>query len=45
LKWSNVGCAQAVSADQQKAHKKIIQIVLAAKFPEKLKAQSAAPTA
>ena len=37
--------AQAVSADQQKAHKKVIQMVLPAKFPEKLKARSAAPTA
>jgi hypothetical protein len=37
--------AQAVSADQQKAHKKVVQMVLPAKFPEKLKARSAAPTA
>ena len=37
--------AQAVSTDQQKAHKKVVQMVLPAKFPEKLKARSAAPTA
>ena len=37
--------AQAVSADQQKAHKKVVQMVLPARFPEKLKARSAAPTA
>jgi len=37
--------AQAVSADQQKAHKKVVQMVLPAKFPEKLKARSTAPTA
>src|SRR5208282_5711271 len=37
--------AQAVSADQQKAHRKVVQMVLPAKFPEKLKARSAAPTA
>ncbi|MGB7584395.1 MAG: hypothetical protein WBM11_06075 [Terriglobales bacterium] len=37
--------AQAVSADQQKAHKKVVQMVLPAKFPEKLKVRSAAPTA
>jgi integrase len=37
--------AQAVSADQQKAHKKVVQMVLPSKFPEKLKARSAAPTA
>lgn len=37
--------AQTVSADQQKAHKKVVQMVLPAKFPEKLKARSAAPTA
>jgi hypothetical protein len=35
--------AQAVSADQQKAHKKVVRMVLPAKFPEKLKAPSAAP--
>jgi hypothetical protein len=32
-------------ADQQKAHRKGVQMVLPAKFPEKLKARSAAPTA
>jgi hypothetical protein len=37
--------AQAVSADQQKAHRKVVQMVLPAKFPEKLKERSAAPTA
>jgi integrase len=37
--------AQAVSADQQKAHRKVVQMVLPARFPEKLKARSAAPTA
>jgi integrase len=36
--------AQAVSADQQKAHRKVVQMVLPAKFSEKLKARSAAPT-
>jgi len=36
---------QAVSADQQKAHKKVVQMVLPAKFPEKFKARNAAPTA
>jgi endonuclease V-like protein UPF0215 family len=29
--------AQAVSADQQEAHKKVVQMVLPAEFPEKLK--------
>jgi len=33
--------AQAVSADQQKAHKKVVRMVLPWKFPEKLKAKSA----
>jgi len=32
--------AQAVSADQQKAHKKVVRMVLPLKFPEKLKARS-----
>jgi hypothetical protein len=36
--------AQAFSADQQKAHRKAVQMMLPAKFPEKLKARSAAPT-
>ncbi|HWO36136.1 MAG TPA: hypothetical protein VNO32_45680 [Candidatus Acidoferrum sp.] len=36
--------AQAVSGDQQKAHRKVVQTVLPAKFTEKLKARSAAPT-
>ena len=33
-----------LSADQQKAHRKVVQMVLPAKFSEKLKARSAAPT-
>jgi integrase len=37
--------AQAVSADQQKAHKKVVQMVLPIKFSEKLKARSASATA
>lgn len=36
--------AQAVSADQQKAHKKVVRMVLPLKFPEKLKARSAVAT-
>lgn len=36
--------AQAVSADQQKAHKKVVRMVLPLKFPEKLKARSALAT-
>jgi integrase len=36
--------AQAVSADQQKAHRKVVQMVLPARFPEKLRARSAAAT-
>jgi integrase len=36
--------AQAVSADQQKAHKKVVRMVLPLKFPEKLKARSEALT-
>ena len=35
--------AQAVYADQQKAHRKVVQMVVPARFPEKLKARSAAP--
>jgi Phage integrase family len=35
--------AQAVSADQQKAHKKIVKMVLPLNFPERLKARSAQP--
>jgi len=35
--------AQAVSADQQKAHKKVVRMVLPLKFPERLKARSAQP--
>jgi integrase len=37
--------AQAVSADQQEAHKKIVQMVLPAAFAEKLKARSVTATA
>lgn len=37
--------AQAVSADQQKAHRKVVQMVLPARFPEKLKARNATATA
>jgi integrase len=37
--------AQAVSTDQQKAHRKIVRMVLPSKFPEKLKTRSAAATA
>ena len=33
--------AQAVSADQQRAHRKIVRMVLPAKFPEMLRARSA----
>ena len=33
--------AQAVSADQHKAHKKVVRMVLPLRFPEKLKASSA----
>jgi integrase len=33
--------AQTVSADHQKAHKKVVRMVLPTKFPQKLKAQSA----
>ena len=36
--------AQAVSTDQQKAHRKIVRMVLPPKFPEKLKMRSAAAT-
>jgi integrase len=37
--------AQAVSADQQEAHKKVVQMVLPAEFSEKLKARSVTGTA
>jgi hypothetical protein len=37
--------AQAVSADQQEAHKKVVQMVLPAQFPEQLKARSVPATA
>jgi integrase len=37
--------AQAVSADQHKAHKKVVQMVLPARFPEKLQARAAHETA
>src|ERR1700688_970222 len=37
--------AQAVSADQQKAHRKVVQMVLPANLSEQLKARSDAPTA
>ena len=36
--------AQAVSADQQKAHNKVVQMVLPMSFSEKLKARSATST-
>ena len=37
--------AQAVSADQQKAHSKVVQMVLPISFAEKLKARGATPPA
>jgi integrase len=37
--------AQAVSADQQEAHEKVVQMVLPAKFSEKLKVRSVTATA
>jgi len=37
--------AQAISADQHKAHKKVVQMVLPARFPEKLQARAAHETA
>ncbi len=37
--------AQAASADQQEAHKKVVQMVLPAEFSEKLKARSVTATA
>jgi endonuclease V-like protein UPF0215 family len=37
--------AQAVSADQQEAHKKVVQMMLPTRFPEQLKERSAAATA
>jgi integrase len=37
--------AQAVSADQQEAHKKVVQMVVPARFPERLKARSVTETA
>jgi integrase len=37
--------AQAVSADQQEAHKRVVQMVLPARFPERLKERSATATA
>jgi hypothetical protein len=37
--------AQAVSADQQKAHKKVVQMVFPKKLPEKLKAKNVTTTA
>jgi endonuclease V-like protein UPF0215 family len=36
--------AQAVSADQQEAHKKVVQMMLPTRFPEKLKERIAAVT-
>ena len=38
-------CAKSVSADQQEAHKKVVQMVLPAQFSEKLKARSVTATA
>jgi integrase len=37
--------AQAVSADQQEAHRKVVQMMLPTRFPEQLKERSAAATA
>ena len=37
--------AQAVSADQHEAHKKVVQMVLPSEFPEKLKARGVTATA
>jgi endonuclease V-like protein UPF0215 family len=37
--------AQAVSADQQEAHKKVAQMVLPSGFPERLKARGVTATA
>jgi integrase len=37
--------AQAVSADQQEAHKKVVLKVLPSEFPEKLKARGVTATA
>lgn len=37
--------AQAVSADQQEAHKKVVQMVVPARFPEQLKARTVTATA
>jgi integrase len=37
--------AQAVSADQQEAHRKVVQMMLPARFPEHLKERSATATA
>jgi hypothetical protein len=37
--------AQAVSADRQEAHKKVVQMVLPSEFPEKLKARGVTATA
>lgn len=36
--------AQAVSADQQSAHKKVVRMMVPSNFPEKLKARSAGAT-
>jgi hypothetical protein len=37
--------AQTVSADQQEAHKKVVQMVLPSEFSQKLKARSVTATA
>ena len=37
--------AQAVSADQQEAHKKVVQMIVPVRFPEQLKQKSASATA
>jgi hypothetical protein len=37
--------AQAVSTDQQEAHRKVVQIMLPTRFPEQLKERSTAATA
>jgi len=37
--------AQAVSSDQHEAHQKVVQMVLPAEFPERLKARGVTATA
>jgi len=38
-------CGQAVSTDQQQAHKKVVRMVFPTGFPERLKARSTTATA